>query len=269
MSRGKRAAVVVMAVAGAFAAAGPAAAAPTLGAGRDRPHPSRRADEHRRRAVHGELRLLRRRQRVHRAGGALLGHRREHRDQRVRRRLAAARHGGRGRRRATGTLVYNSWLTMQAQGRRTPTPARTTTRARPARRGRPRSVNPSIPFWGGPTGLTDTAAAAARRCSPTATRRCAAGSRAEPEGGRLARPRRRWLDHAVFTVTPGIRVTRAARSSTPGPALGVVHARSSPRWPAQRRRRPVARAGLHALARRSTRRWPPAPSRSGPLLPTP
>src|SRR5829696_1094324 len=59
-----------------------------------------------------------------------------------------------------GTLAYNSWITMQAQGE---TDADTCqyndlalVRLDPADHGK---VNPSIPFWGGPTGITDTVAA--------------------------------------------------------------------------------------------------------------
>ena len=71
--------------------------------------------------VHGQLHVLRREQRLHRPGRPLLRHGRGHRDRRLRLRLAADRHAGRGRRRLQpGTLVYNSWLTMQARGETDP-----------------------------------------------------------------------------------------------------------------------------------------------------
>src|SRR4051812_2505389 len=53
-----------------------------------------------------------------------------------------------------GTLVYNSWLTMQGPGETDPDTCAfndlALVRIDPADAGK---VNPSIPFWGGPTGL--------------------------------------------------------------------------------------------------------------------
>ena len=78
-----------------------------------------------------------------------------------------------------GTLVYNSWLTMQRRGE---TDADTCdfndfalVRVDPADAA---TVNPSIPFWGGPTGTVDSTAGAF----------CRAGhlGRALPPPGRAA-----------------------------------------------------------------------------------
>src|SRR4051794_15974963 len=56
-----------------------------------------------------------------------------------------------------GTLVYNSWITMQQLGETDPDTCQyndlALVRIDPADVGR---VNPSIPFWGGPTGVTAT-----------------------------------------------------------------------------------------------------------------
>ena len=76
-----------------------------------------------------------------------------------------------------GTLVYNSWLTMQAKGE---TDADTCAyndlalvKIDPADVG---SVNPSIPCWGGPTGVDSGGTPPATPSSATATPRCAAAS---------------------------------------------------------------------------------------------
>ena len=93
--------------------------------------------------------------RLHRPGRALLRHRRQHRDQRLH--AGSLPTGtpvdvtGAGK---PGTMVYNSWLTMQAAGETDPDTCQyndlALDQARPGRRGK---VNPSIPFWGGPTGV--------------------------------------------------------------------------------------------------------------------
>ncbi len=71
-----------------------------LGAGRDRPDPSRRDDQHRRlRPMHVELHLLAGERHLHRPGRPLLLDRRGHRHRRLHLAVAAARHPGRDRRR--------------------------------------------------------------------------------------------------------------------------------------------------------------------------
>ena len=55
-------------------------------------------------------------------------------------------------------------------------------------------VNPSIPFWGGPTGVTDTTTQGAKVLSYGNSSLRGGVTAAEPEGGRLARPERRRLD---------------------------------------------------------------------------
>ena len=112
-----------------------------------------------------------------------------------------------------GTLVYNSWLTMQSKGE---TDADTCAfndlaliKIDPADVGK---VNPSVPALGGPTGVGAWGGAGSRS-TPTATPSCAAASR---------RSARRWasssraLPAAGATTStpsrPGSRVTPAAGS---------------------------------------------------------
>ena len=94
-----------------------------------------------------------------------------------------------------GTLAYNSWLAMQAAGE---TDANTCdyndlalVKLDPADYGK---VNPSIPFWGGPTGITDTRRPG--REGPLLRQLLAAPGHhaAEPEGGPQPRPDRRRLE---------------------------------------------------------------------------
>src|SRR3954469_6349001 len=58
-----------------------------------------------------------------------------------------------------GTMVYNSWLTMQSLGEKDPDTCAyndlALVKLDPADYGK---VNPSIPFWGGPTGVGTAAA---------------------------------------------------------------------------------------------------------------
>lgn len=102
-----------------------------------------------------------------------------------------------------GTLAYSSWLTMQAKGESDADtcayndfaliklPAGTT-------------VNPSVPFWGGPTGLGTTTAALDKVYSY--------GNSSLRQGIELLKPKRGaslgatgggW-SHQVYTLTPGI-----------------------------------------------------------------
>ena len=173
----------------------------------------------RRLAVHGELRLHRRlRQRLPRAGGALLLDRRRHRNERLHRRnrcrsarrstpatssTAASRTA-----RMIGTLAYNSWIAMQKRKEKDaehvrlqrpradqdrPAPGRRKS-TRPCRSGAgPTASPPASPSTGEP-GLH------LRQLDPAPRRQ-----RAQPEDRR--QPRRQeesggWSQQ-VYTVTPG------------------------------------------------------------------
>jgi hypothetical protein len=93
-----------------------------------------------------------------------------------------------------GTLVYNSWLTMQSLGETDPDTCAfndlALVRIDPADDPK---VNPSTPFWGGPTGVSATGTRSATRSSATALRAARRRERAEPEGGDERRRRRRRL----------------------------------------------------------------------------
>ena len=234
--------------------AGPAAGSAAARGGHARAAP----DVPRRRAVHGELRLLRRRATSTSArprhcsgtGG-------EHGD------ATGATPGSLplgtpvevgGASRARGTLASSSWITMQAAGRgATPTRATTTTsRSSGCDPGRPRQGQPVIPFWGGPTGLIDTVAQGAKVLSYGNSSLRGGVTQLTPEGGRLARP--------VAAAAGPLGVHGLARHpgdsgcafiDKQGRAFGTLSTLADRAARGlQRRRRPVARARLHARARR-------------------
>ena len=104
-----------------------------------------------------------------------------------------------------GTLAYNSWLAMQAAGE---ADANTCdyndfalVRLDPADHGK---VNPSIPFWGGPTGLTGTVAQGAKVLSyGNSSLRGGVTQLSPKEGVQLSQDSGGW-NHNVLTVSPGI-----------------------------------------------------------------
>jgi hypothetical protein len=104
-----------------------------------------------------------------------------------------------------GTLAYSSWITMQNAGE---SDANTCdfndlalVRLDPADHGK---VNPSIPFWGGPTGLIDSTATGAKVLSyGNSSLRGGITQLSPKEGVSLGQSGGGWT-HSVFTVTPGI-----------------------------------------------------------------
>ena len=103
-----------------------------------------------------------------------------------------------------GTLVYNSWLTMQAKGETDPDTCAyndfALVRLNPADHGK---VNPSVPHWGGPNARRRDHRAARqglllRQLEPARRRHAA-----EPEGGLQPRPRGRRLDPHRLHADPG------------------------------------------------------------------
>jgi hypothetical protein len=104
-----------------------------------------------------------------------------------------------------GTLAYSSWIAMQAAGE---TDANTCdyndlalVKLDPVDHG---NVNPSIPFWGGPTGLIDTTTAGAKVLSyGNSSLRAGITQLSPKEGVSLGQSGGGWT-HSVFTVTPGI-----------------------------------------------------------------
>jgi hypothetical protein len=104
-----------------------------------------------------------------------------------------------------GTLAYNSWITMQAAGETDANPCQyndlALVRLAPADHG---SVNPSIPFWGGPTGVTATVPARAKVLSyGNSSLRGGVTALSPKEGVQLSQDSGGW-NHNVLTVTPGI-----------------------------------------------------------------
>ena len=104
-----------------------------------------------------------------------------------------------------GTIVYSSWVAMQAAGE---TDANTCQyndialiRLHPADYGR---VNPSIPFWGGPTGTATTTAQGDKVLSyGNSSLRAGITQLSPKEGLSLGATGGGWT-HQVYTVSPGI-----------------------------------------------------------------
>ena len=130
-----------------------------------------------------------------------------------------------------GTLAYSSWLTMQGAGE---TDADTCqyndfalVRLDPADAG---SANPSVPFWGGPTGTAHDGHGN-RREGPQLRQLVTARGRhdAQPEGGRGLGSEAGGWNHPVYTVTPGVPGDSGSGSSTGRDAPSARSARSRSR----------------------------------------
>lgn len=104
-----------------------------------------------------------------------------------------------------GIMVYNSWITMQQAGEKDPNTCAyndfALVRLDPADRGR---VNPSIPRWGGPTGLAIRTSPGDKVLSYGASPLLLGISDLAPRQG-ISRGRTGggW-SHTVYTLTPGI-----------------------------------------------------------------
>ena len=104
-----------------------------------------------------------------------------------------------------GTLAYSSWIAMQAAGE---TDADTCdyndfalVKLDPADHDK---VNPSIPFWGGPTGVVDRTAQGDKVLSyGNSSLRAGVTELSPKEGVSLGQSGGGWT-HSVFTVSPGI-----------------------------------------------------------------
>jgi hypothetical protein len=104
-----------------------------------------------------------------------------------------------------GTMVYNSWLEMQANGETDPDTCAFNDLALikidPADVGK---VNPSVPFWGGPTGLaTSTALGEEIVTYGNSSLRGGITQLSPKEGKSLGTTGGGW-SHEVYTITPGI-----------------------------------------------------------------
>jgi hypothetical protein len=123
-----------------------------------------------------------------------------------------------------GTMVYNSWLTMQANGESDPDTCAyndlALVKLDPADYGK---VNPSIPFWGGPTGITDTVGQGEKVLSyGNSSLRLGITQLSPKEGLSLGQTGNGW-SHEVYTVTPGIPGdSGSAFINRDGKAFGVL-----------------------------------------------
>jgi hypothetical protein len=133
-------------------------------------------------------------------------------------------HGSDGRDR-TGTLAYSSWATMQADGESDPAtcgyndfalveiaPADTA------------EVNPSVPFFGGPTGVYDGTLPADSPVLTYGDSTLRMGVEAlRPKVGTSAGSVGGGIGHEVYTVTPGIPGdSGSGYLTTQGEAVGVL-----------------------------------------------
>ena len=123
-----------------------------------------------------------------------------------------------------GTLVYNSWLTMQANGEADPDTCAyndfALVKLDPADYAK---VNPSIPFWGGPTGIVDTVAQGDKVLSyGNSSLRLGITQLSPKEGLSLGQTGGGW-SHEVYTVSPGIPGdSGSALIDRSGKAFGVL-----------------------------------------------
>jgi hypothetical protein len=124
-----------------------------------------------------------------------------------------------------GTLVYNSWLTMQSLGETDPDTCAfndlALVRIDPADVAK---VNPSIPFWGGPTGVDADGTVAGDKVLSygNSELRAGIGALSPKEGASLGDDGNGW-SHTVYTATPGIPGdSGSAFLNRTGQALGVL-----------------------------------------------
>jgi hypothetical protein len=123
-----------------------------------------------------------------------------------------------------GTMVYNSWITMQQLGEADPDTCQfndlALVKINAADVGK---VNPSIPFWGGPTGLAPTVADQSKVLSyGNSSLRAGITQLSPKEGVKLLTDGNGW-SHNVLTVSPGIPGdSGSAFIDKTGKAFGVL-----------------------------------------------
>jgi hypothetical protein len=104
-----------------------------------------------------------------------------------------------------GTMVYNSWVTMQALGEKDPNTCQYNDLALvqldPADAA---NVNPSVPYWGGPTGLGGATAQLDDVYSYGNSSLRAGITTLSPKKGKSLGTDSGGWNHTVYTVTPGI-----------------------------------------------------------------
>jgi hypothetical protein len=127
----------------------------------------------------------------------------------------------------TGTLAYSSWLTMQKNGEKDPnTCAYNDLALVKVDSADTSKVNPSVPFWGGPTGIDTDGTAAGDRVYTYGNSSLRAGvQELSPHTGSSLGddPADGGWSHPVYTVTPGIPGDSGSGfMSADGKALGVL-----------------------------------------------
>ncbi len=123
-----------------------------------------------------------------------------------------------------GTLVYNSWLTMQAQGESDPdTCAYNDLALVELSAADAAKANPSIPFFGGPTGVGGATVAGDNVYSyGNSSLRLGLTQLSPKRGISLGDDANGWT-HTVYTVTPGIPGdSGSAFLNASGQAIGVL-----------------------------------------------
>jgi hypothetical protein len=124
-----------------------------------------------------------------------------------------------------GTMVYNSWLAMQAAGETNPDTCAfndlALIRLNPADFGK---VNPSIPFWGGPSGIDTNGTAAGENVYSYGNSSLRGGvTQLSPKQGVSLGDDGNGWSHNVYTATPGIPGdSGSAFLNSAGAALGVL-----------------------------------------------
>ena len=124
-----------------------------------------------------------------------------------------------------GTMVYNSWLTMQSKGEANADTCAyndlALVKVDPADAG---SVNPSIPFWGGPTGVSSAGTATGDTVLSYGNSELRGGiTQLSPKQGKSVGDDGNGWSHTVYTVTPGIPGdSGSAFLTADGKALGVL-----------------------------------------------
>jgi hypothetical protein len=141
-----------------------------------------------------------------------------------------------------GTIVYSSWLTMQSLKETDPSVCQYNDLALieldPAD---VRSVNPSIPIWGGPTGLVTTGTTAGEQVYAYGHSKLGMGvSLLSPKQGVSLGDSGNGWSHAVMTLSPGIPgdsgsayppATASATSPTSSPTCTRTPASRGCSWP--------------------------------------
>jgi hypothetical protein len=124
-----------------------------------------------------------------------------------------------------GTLVYNSWLTMQSHGEANPDTCAyndlALVKVAAADVGK---VNPSIPFWGGPTGIDRNGTALGDTILSYGNSELRGGiTLLSPKQGKSIGDDGNGWSHNVYTATPGIPGdSGSAFLDAEGKALGVL-----------------------------------------------